>query len=169
MDVESIIKEYHSKMAVPDIYGSMDLVTPWFNRISCFEEGHLLPRCTVAIVGIIGVMSCAMEYLLIDTTLFLNSDVVQSAKAMLFAIFTVASISLLLSTFLENKYFVQFYLWYTPSFVILGLLVSIVEFVSKSAGQVGARGTSIFTVEVAFLFTIFRCLPLVNKYLRDIS
>lgn len=56
MDVESIIKEYHSKMVVPDGSRSMDLVSPWFNRIRCLEEGYLLPRCTVAVVGIIGVV-----------------------------------------------------------------------------------------------------------------
>lgn len=54
MDVESIVKEYHSRMTGPE--GNMDLVSPWFNRTTCFEDGYLLARCTVAIVGIIGVV-----------------------------------------------------------------------------------------------------------------
>lgn len=56
MDVESITKEYHSKMVLSDLQGTLDLVSPWFNRINCLEEGCLLPRCTVAIIGIIGVV-----------------------------------------------------------------------------------------------------------------
>lgn len=56
MDVESIVKQYHSQMVIPGMTETVDLVSPWFNRMRCFDEGVLLPRCTVATVAIIGVV-----------------------------------------------------------------------------------------------------------------
>ncbi|XP_026745893.1 uncharacterized protein LOC113507222 isoform X2 [Trichoplusia ni] len=93
---------------------------------------------------------------------------VECARQLLVTLFQMANLLLLLASIVENAILVQVYVWYTLGFVVMGLIVTIVDFLFKykNMGSISLIG---FVTEVGFLFMVFRCLPLVDTYRKHLN
>ncbi|XP_037295819.1 uncharacterized protein LOC119189652 [Manduca sexta] len=95
-------------------------------------------------------------------------EYVNSIRQLLVTLFQMANTLLLLAAMVESAFLVQIYIWYVLGFVIMGLVVSLLGFLFKL--RVEKLWTSInFVSEVAFLFVIFRCLPIVDLYRKRVE
>ncbi|XP_049880433.1 uncharacterized protein LOC126376929 [Pectinophora gossypiella] len=130
----------------------------------------LSPRSTAASIAIISLVFCLIDMLTSDACLCCPAhEHVQSMRTLLLTLFQMANLLLLLATMVESALLVHVYVWYTLAFVLMGLFVSLVDFLLRVRKQGTTKACFIFVPEVSFLFVLFRCLPLVDRYGRDIE
>ncbi|CAH0597798.1 unnamed protein product [Chrysodeixis includens] len=129
-------------------------------------------RSMIALISVIGLAACILDMLTSDSCPQTYngcgvSAQVETARQLLVTLFQMANLLLLLASIVENAILVQLYVWYTLGFVVMGLVITIVEFLFKYKNM-GSTSLIGFVAEVGFLFMLFRCLPLVDTYRKHL-
>ncbi|CAK1594362.1 unnamed protein product [Parnassius mnemosyne] len=149
-----------------------------------YFEDHLnramSPRTTVVIISVISLTASLADYLTgsdtstsccdcrVQERWSLVRDHVCSTRNMLLTIFQAANLVLLLGCVLENASLMQFYIWYTISFVVFGFVVTILDFLIRIKRE-QLWSFIALVADVAYLFVIFWCLPIIDAYRKTLS
>ncbi|XP_059050582.1 uncharacterized protein LOC131845529 [Achroia grisella] len=125
----------------------------------------LSKRITVVMISLISLAGSLVDMMTTESSRkhCPSRAMIDSVKLLLVTLFQMANLLLLLASFLENSLLVQVYLWYMLGFVVMGFMVTIAEFLI-SKNREGLRSFISFVPEVAYLFVIYRCLPIVDTY-----
>ncbi|XP_026754387.3 uncharacterized protein LOC113514495 [Galleria mellonella] len=113
-------------------------------------------RVTIIMISLVSLAGCVVDTMSIESCRKQCSELrnlVDSIRTVLITLFQMANLLLLLASLLENSLLVQIYVWYTMGFVVMGLTVSILEFLVNMKWE-GRWSFVTFVPEVAF-FLVF--------------
>ncbi|XP_072935967.1 uncharacterized protein [Epargyreus clarus] len=130
----------------------------------------LTPRSSTALISIISLTASIIDVLLNDSDPHCceSRQQLDSMRSTLVTLYQMANMLLLLGSIVENALLIQIYLWYVLGFIVLGFVVSILDFLFRLNDE-GIWSFINFVTEVAFLFVTFRCLPLVDSYRKRLE
>ncbi|XP_045780495.1 uncharacterized protein LOC123877685 [Maniola jurtina] len=126
---------------------------------------------TVILIAVIGLLTCLLDKLSNDTSEASCGGIrkhLVTLRNLLLALNQMANMLLLLGSIVENAPLLSIYLWQMLASIVLGFVVSIVEFCFRVREE-GAWGFATFVLEVIHLFVLFRCLPLVDTYRKRLK
>ncbi|XP_060806893.1 uncharacterized protein LOC132903239 [Amyelois transitella] len=130
--------------------------------------GCLPPRMTALLISVISLVGCIADDMISSRAPSPHctpaGERVQSARHVIVTLFQIANLLLLLACIVESACLVNIYVAVTLGFVGLGLIVALMEFLVKSKEEGPLKSLVLFVPEVLFLFMIFRCIPLVDRY-----
>ncbi|KAI5639424.1 hypothetical protein NE865_08099 [Phthorimaea operculella] len=130
-------------------------------------------RTAVACIAVISLISCFVDKVTLrDDVYFCRHPITEhilSVRCWLLSLFQMVNVLLLMATIVENSTLVDIYLRYSLAFVLIGLAVSLVSFLVRFKLQGMKKAAMEVVPEVAFLFVLFRCLPIVNRYGRELK
>ncbi|CAH0721031.1 unnamed protein product, partial [Brenthis ino] len=111
-------------------------------------------RSTAVLISFVSLISCLLDVLLKDSNsenTCVIREHVDSLKILLLSLFQMANVLLLIGSIVENALLLQIYLWYMLGFILIGFMVTILDFCLRTKDE-GLWSFATFIPEVIFLF-----------------
>ncbi|KAJ2940033.1 hypothetical protein O0L34_g14066 [Tuta absoluta] len=137
------------------------------------EFSFISKRMAVVLIAIISLISCCVDKLTLHDDLYFCrhpiTEHILSLRCWLLSLFQMVNVMLLMAAVVENSMLIEIYLRYALAFVLIGFAVTLAQFLIRVRLEGIKRAIVEAVPEIAFLFVLFRCLPIVNRYGREIK